>query len=40
MGYSLMLGERLGVWDKHLTYLVAYYERLKARPGFQVAVTA
>ena len=40
MGYSLMLGERLGVWDEHLTYLVAYYERLKARPGFQVAVTA
>ena len=39
MGYSLMLGERLGVWDAHLTHLVAYYERLKTRPGFQVAAT-
>ena len=40
MGYSLMLGERLGVWDAHLTHLFAYYERLKTRPGFQVAATA
>lgn len=39
MGYSLMLGERMGVWDDGFEHLAAYFDRLKARPGFEAAVS-
>ena len=37
MGYSLALARRLEVHDERYPNLVAYLERLEARPGFQIA---
>ena len=38
MGYSLMLAERMDVLDQEHPNVQRYFERLKARPGFQKAV--
>ena len=40
MGYSLALAQRLEVLDDRYPNLVAYMNRLGARPGFQVAFAA
>lgn len=36
MGYSLALAQRMDVLDERYPNVVAYMERLEARPGFQV----
>lgn len=40
MGYTLMLAKRVNVLENDHPHATAYFERLAARPGYQVAVSA
>ena len=40
MGYTLMLAKRVNVLEDNHPHASAYFERLKARPGYQKAIAA